>query len=45
MRVKLKEIRFPVGLDKQPEIPDAINDMIEPRRMRSVELMENLVRE
>ena len=37
-----KEIRFPVGPDKQPEIPDAINDMIEPHRLRAVELMDQL---
>jgi hypothetical protein len=40
-----KEIRFPVGLNKQPEIPDAINDMIEPHRLRAVELMDQLIAE
>ncbi len=40
-----KEIWFAVGPDKQPEIPDAINDMIEPHRLRAVELMDQLVAE
>jgi len=40
-----KEIRFPVGPDKQPEIPDEINDKIEPHRVRAVELMDHLLRE
>jgi len=40
-----KEIRFPVSSDKQPEIPDAINDMIEPHRLRAVELMDQLAAE
>jgi hypothetical protein len=38
-----KEIEFPVGQNKQPEIPDAVNDMIEPHRLRAVELMDQLV--
>jgi hypothetical protein len=38
-----KEIVFPVGPDKQPLIPDAINDTIEPHRLRAVELMDQLV--
>jgi hypothetical protein len=40
-----KEIRFPVGPDKQPEIPDAINNMIEPHRLRAVEMIDQLVAE
>lgn len=38
-----KEILFPVGVDKQPVIPDPINDTIEPHRLRAVELMDQLV--
>jgi hypothetical protein len=38
-----KAIPFPVGPDKQPVIPDAINDTIEPHRLRAVELMDQLV--
>jgi hypothetical protein len=36
-------IRFPTGQDKQPDIPDAINDHIDPHRARAVELMNKLV--
>ena len=38
-----KEISFPRGPDKQPEIRHAINGMIEPHRLRAVELMDQLV--
>ena len=37
-----KEIWFHPGVDKQPEIPDVINDRIEPHRLRAVALMDQL---
>jgi hypothetical protein len=39
------EIRFPVGVDKQPTIPNEVNDAIERHRKRTVTLMNKLVRE
>ncbi|MEJ7811366.1 MAG: toll/interleukin-1 receptor domain-containing protein [Gemmatimonadaceae bacterium] len=38
-----QEIRFAAGPDKQPEIPDAINDEIDPHRSRAVALMDQLL--
>lgn len=40
-----KEVWFPVGPDKQPLIPDEINNRIDPHRIRAVELMDQLVAE
>jgi hypothetical protein len=40
-----KEVRFPAGPDKQPEISDSINGQIDPHRVRAVELMNQLVRD
>jgi hypothetical protein len=40
-----KGIRFPVGNDRQPDIPDSVNEMIDPHRVRAVELMDQLLRE
>jgi len=40
-----KAIRFPVGQDRQPDIADTINEMIDPHRLRAVELMDQLLRE
>ena len=37
-----KAIRFPVGPDQMPKIPDPINDAIEPHRLRAVALMDTL---
>jgi TIR domain len=37
-----KAIRFPVGPDQMPKIPDPINDGIEPHRLRAVALMDTL---
>lgn len=37
-----KGILFPPGVDKQPEIPDVINDQIERHRLRAVDLMDQL---
>ena len=39
------EIRFPVGPDKMPVIPDPINDGIEPHRLRAVALMDDLAKQ
>ena len=38
-----EEFEFPKGPNKQPEIPDAINDMIEPHRLNAVKLMDQLI--
>jgi len=38
-----KAIEFPKTPDKQPVISDAINDRIEPHRLRAVELMDQLL--
>ncbi len=40
-----KEIRFPVGPDKQPIIPDKINDTIEKHRLGAVQLMDQLIKD
>jgi hypothetical protein len=40
-----KEHRFTAGPDRQPRIPDRINDNIEPHRLRAVELMDQFVSE
>ncbi len=37
-----KEIRFPVGSDKQPKISDAINGMIEHPRLNAIKFMDQL---
>jgi TIR domain len=39
------EIRFPVGSDKQPRIPDEINNPIERHRKRAVTLMNKFAKE
>jgi hypothetical protein len=38
-----KERRFRVGPDKQPKIPDAVNDSVEPHRVRAMALMDRLL--
>ena len=38
------EIRFPVGPDRMPVIPDPINDGIEPHRLRAVALIDELAK-
>jgi hypothetical protein len=40
-----REIRFPAGSDKQPIIPDEINNQIERPRKRAVTLMNRLRKE
>lgn len=38
------ERKFPAEENKQPIIPDTINDMIEPHRMKAVNLMDELMK-
>jgi TIR domain len=38
-----KGILFRTGIDKQPDIPDIINDQIERHRLRAVDLMDQLL--
>ena len=40
-----KEIRFPVGPDQQPNIPEPIDHAIDPHRVNAVKLMDQLVKE
>ena len=39
-----KEIRFPVGPNKQPIIPDDFNRTVDPHQLRAVELMDQLIK-